>query len=105
MGWRCRQLHFKLGFRTGIVQHASQDDDVNILLSTADLVVYGSFHEEQAFPAILIRAMSLEKPIIVPKLPIIQKYIEDGIHGLLFPVGKYSDDNRSKCGFPSCSSV
>jgi len=77
----------QLGFRTGIVQHASQDDDVNILLSSADLVVYGSFHEEQAFPAILIRAMSFEKPIIVPKLPIIEKYIEDRKHGLLFPVG------------------
>lgn len=86
-GVALQTVALQLGFRTGIVQHASQDDDVNILLSTADLVVYGSFHEEQAFPAILIRAMSFEKPIIVPKLPIIQKYIEDGIHGLLFPVG------------------
>lgn len=86
-GVALQTVALQLGFRTGIVQHASQDDDVNILLSSADLVVYGSFHEEQAFPAILIRAMSFEKPIIVPKLPIIEKYIEDRKHGLLFPVG------------------
>jgi len=40
--------------QTRVVPHAPRHDDVNILLSTADLVFYGSFHEEQAFPAISI---------------------------------------------------
>lgn len=49
--------------------------DVNIILSAADLVLYGSLREEQAFPAILLRAMSFEKPIIAPNLTMVQKYV------------------------------
>jgi len=59
MSWFKRRVALQLGSRTGVVQYASREDDVNILLSTAALVVYGSFHKEQSFPAILIRAMFL----------------------------------------------
>ncbi|KAH9295530.1 hypothetical protein KI387_039118 [Taxus chinensis] len=77
----------QLGFPSGSVQHVGVDGHENIILSIADLVIYSSLHEEQAFPAILLRAMSFEKPIIAPNLTIVQKYIEDGKHGFLFPVG------------------
>lgn len=77
----------QLGFPAGVVQHICSDDDVNSIMSIADLVVYGSINEEQAFPSILLRAMSFKKPIIAPNLTIIKKYVEDSKHGLLFPLG------------------
>lgn len=80
-------IALRLGFPSNSVQHVGVNRDVNIILSAADLVLYGSLREEQAFPAILLRAMSFEKPIIAPNLTMVQKYIEDGKHGLLFPVG------------------
>ncbi|KAH9310555.1 hypothetical protein KI387_025590 [Taxus chinensis] len=86
-GVALQAIALQLGFPTGLVQYASADDDVNSVISIADMVVYGSFHEEQAFPSILLQAMSFEKPIIAPNLTNFQKYIEDGIHGLLFPLG------------------
>eukprot|EP01018_Ginkgo_biloba_P015372 Gb_19079 [translate_table: standard] len=86
-GVALQAIALQLGFPSGVVQHTCADEDVNSILSIADLVLYGSLHEEQAFPAILIRAMSFEKPIIAPKLIIIQKYIEDRVQGFLFPVG------------------
>lgn len=80
-------IALRLGFPSNSVQHVGVNRDLNIILSAADLVLYGSLREEQAFPAILLRAMSFEKPIIAPNLTMVQKYIEDGKHGLLFPVG------------------
>ncbi|XP_057869803.2 uncharacterized protein LOC131076577 [Cryptomeria japonica] len=77
----------QLGFPIGSIQHVGVDGHENIILRIADLVIYSSLHEEQAFPAILLRAMAFEKPIIAPNLTMIQKYIKDGKHGLLFPVG------------------
>ncbi|KAL0426071.1 UNVERIFIED_CONTAM: hypothetical protein Sradi_1141900 [Sesamum radiatum] len=50
-------------------------DDANTVLSTADLVIYGSFLEEHAFPETLLKAMCFGKPIIAPDLPMIRKYV------------------------------
>ncbi|KAI3693411.1 hypothetical protein L6452_33246 [Arctium lappa] len=76
-----------LNYPRGTVNHASIDED-NGVLGITDLVIYGSFLEEQSFPDILIRAMCLEKPIISPDLSIIKKYVDDGVNGLLFPKEK-----------------
>ncbi|GLJ06827.1 hypothetical protein SUGI_0049490 [Cryptomeria japonica] len=76
-----------LNFPDGVVQHYSMDDDVNAMLRIADIVLYGSVREEQAFPPILIRAMSFGLPVVAPNLTIIEKHIVDGEHGLIFPSG------------------
>lgn len=51
------------------------DGDFNNFLSVADLVLYGSFLEEQSFPPILVQAMSLGKPVIAPDLDMTRKHV------------------------------
>ncbi|KAL6842762.1 hypothetical protein ACP4OV_027606 [Aristida adscensionis] len=72
------------GFPRGAVKHVGSEDKNN-LLGIADLVIYGSFLEEQSFPGVLVQAMNLGKLVIAPDLGIIRKYIYDGVNGLLFP--------------------
>ncbi|KAI7740114.1 hypothetical protein M8C21_010332 [Ambrosia artemisiifolia] len=81
------EIALNLKYPRGTVSHAAIDDDGDVynLLSIADLVIHGSFLEEQSFPDILIKAMCFEKPIIAPDLPIIKKYIDDKVNGYLFP--------------------
>ncbi|KAI7740103.1 hypothetical protein M8C21_010321 [Ambrosia artemisiifolia] len=81
------EIALNLNYQRGAVSHAAIDDngDVYNLLSIADLVIHGSFLEEQSFPDILIKAMCFEKPIIAPDLPIIKKYIDDKVNGYVFP--------------------
>ncbi|KAJ6328727.1 hypothetical protein OIU77_010417 [Salix suchowensis] len=74
-----------LSYPRGTVKHFAVDDDVGSLLSAADLVIYGSFLEEQSFPEILVKAMSIGKPIITPDLSMIRKYVDDRVNGYLFP--------------------
>ncbi|KVH97278.1 Glycosyl transferase, family 1 [Cynara cardunculus var. scolymus] len=74
-----------LNYPSGTVNHAAIDEDVYNVLSIADVVIYGSFLEEQSFPDILIKAMCFEKPIVAPDLSIIKKYVDDKINGYLFP--------------------
>ncbi|KAL0339470.1 UNVERIFIED_CONTAM: hypothetical protein Sangu_1469100 [Sesamum angustifolium] len=75
----------KLGYRAGIVKHVAGDENTDTVISTADLVLYGSFLEEHSFPDILVKAMCFEKPIIAPDLPMIRKYVSDRVNGYLFP--------------------
>ncbi|XP_076934702.1 uncharacterized protein LOC143601086 [Bidens hawaiensis] len=81
------EIASNLNYPSGTVNHAAadEDDDVHKILSIADLVIYGSFLEEQSFPDILIKAMCFEKPIIAPDLTVIKKYVEDKVNGFLFP--------------------
>ncbi|KAI3719500.1 hypothetical protein L6452_20400 [Arctium lappa] len=74
-----------LNYPSGSVNHAAIDEDVHNVLSIADIVIYGSFLEEQSFPDILIKAMCFEKPIVAPDLSIIKKFVDDKINGYLFP--------------------
>ncbi|KAL0397960.1 UNVERIFIED_CONTAM: hypothetical protein Scaly_0244400 [Sesamum calycinum] len=60
-------------------------DDADTVLSTADLVIYGSFLEEHTFPDTLLKAMCFGKPIIAPDLPMIRKYVTDRVNGYIFP--------------------
>ncbi|KAJ0430356.1 putative glycosyl transferase, family 1 [Helianthus annuus] len=81
------EIASNLNYPRGTVNYAAIDDhdDVYNVLSIADLVIYGSFLEEQSFPDILVKAMCFEKPIIAPDLSIIKKYIDDKVNGYIFP--------------------
>ncbi|PIA34447.1 hypothetical protein AQUCO_03700009v1 [Aquilegia coerulea] len=78
-------IALKLGYPKGTVEHNGIDGDVNRFLSISNLVIYGSFLEEQSFPEILIQAMCFGKPIIAPDLAMIKKYVDDRVNGFLFP--------------------
>ncbi|OAY62221.1 uncharacterized protein LOC110614988 isoform X2 [Manihot esculenta] len=74
-----------LHYPRGAVKHIAIDEDEGSVLSASDIVVYGSFHEEQSFPEILIKAMCIGKPIVAPDLHMIRKYVDDRVNGFLFP--------------------
>ncbi|KAK1320262.1 hypothetical protein QJS10_CPA03g00258 [Acorus calamus] len=78
-------IALNLGYPKGSVEQIIIDKDESSFLSMADIVVYGSFLEEQSFPPILIKAMCLGKPVIAPDLLMIRKYVNDRVNGYLFP--------------------
>lgn len=65
----------KVGYPGSIVEHIVISGDTNRYLGVADLVIYGSFLEEQSFPNILKQSMSLGKLIVAPDLNMIRKYV------------------------------
>ncbi|CAN7022958.1 unnamed protein product [Brassica oleracea var. botrytis] len=67
------------------VKHVSVAGNVDKILESSDLVIYGSFLEEQSFPEILMKAMALGKPIVAPNLLNIKKHVDDRVSGYLFP--------------------
>ncbi|XP_052171310.1 uncharacterized protein LOC127787353 isoform X2 [Diospyros lotus] len=75
----------KLRYPRSIVRHVATDERADSVLSMSDLVIYGSFLEEQSFPGILIKAMRFGKPIIAPDLSMIRKHVNDKVNGYLFP--------------------
>ncbi|XP_050387623.1 uncharacterized protein LOC126803930 isoform X2 [Argentina anserina] len=77
-------IAYNLKYPSGIVKHVAIDVDADNVLSTSDLVIYGSFREEQSFPDILIKAMCLGKPIVAPDLSMISRYVDDRVNGYLF---------------------
>ncbi|OMO64360.1 Glycosyl transferase, family 1, partial [Corchorus capsularis] len=79
------RIALNLRYPSGVVKHVAIDGDLDSILSATDLVIYGSFLEEPSFPEILIKAMSLGKPIIAPDLSNIKKYVDDRVNGYLFP--------------------
>ncbi|KAF5744402.1 hypothetical protein HS088_TW08G01007 [Tripterygium wilfordii] len=81
-------IALKLSYPTGAVKHISADGDAEGVLSMADIVVYGSFLEEQSFPKILVKAMCFGKLVIAPDLSMIKKYVDDRANGYLFPKEK-----------------
>ncbi|KAL6311540.1 hypothetical protein AAG906_005020 [Vitis piasezkii] len=84
-------IALKLRYPKGVVKHIAIDvGEADNVLAAADIVIYGSFLEEQSFPDILIKAMSFGKPIIAPDLSIIKKYVDDRVNGYLFPKEKIS---------------
>lgn len=78
-------ISLNLKYPRGVVKHIAIGGDAEDTLSAADLVIYGSFLEEQSFPDILIKAMCFGKPIIAPDLFMIRKYVDDRVNGYLFP--------------------
>ncbi|CAA7410594.1 unnamed protein product [Spirodela intermedia] len=83
-GYSLQDVASRWGFPDGFVKHYGFDGDADGVLLMADVVIYGSMHDEQSFPPLLVRAMSLGIPIIAPDLPIIDKYITNGVDGLIF---------------------
>lgn len=72
-----KAISASLNYPKGIVKVADRDASADDVLRIADLVIYGSFLEEQSFPDVLIKAMCYEKLIIAPNLSMIQKYVRD----------------------------
>lgn len=64
------------GFPSGAVGFISNFEAASVhVLCISDIVIYGSFLEEQSFPGVLLQAMSLKRLIIAPDLPMISKYV------------------------------
>ncbi|KAG0483133.1 hypothetical protein HPP92_011217 [Vanilla planifolia] len=78
-------IALNLGYPRGTVQQIGGNVDNNSFLVMADLIIYGSFLEEQSFPPVLVQAMSLGKLVIAPDLGIIEKHIHNGVNGFLYP--------------------
>ncbi|CAN8248168.1 unnamed protein product [Cochlearia groenlandica] len=74
-----------LAYPKDAVKHVSVAGNVNRILESSDLVIYGSFLEEQSFPEMLMKAMSLGKPIVAPDLLNIRKNVDDRVTGYIFP--------------------
>ncbi|CAI0460227.1 unnamed protein product [Linum tenue] len=81
----------KLNYPSGVVKHKGVDEDASTVINAADLVIYGSFNEEQSFPEVIMKAMSMAKPVIAPDLAMIKKYVDDRVNGFLFPKDKIKD--------------
>ncbi|EEF50609.1 transferase, transferring glycosyl groups, putative [Ricinus communis] len=78
-------IAINLHYPIGAVKHIAIDGDVGSFLTAADIVTYGSFHDGQSFPEMLMKAMCMEKPIIAPDLSVIRKYVDDRVNGYIFP--------------------
>ncbi|XP_010241635.1 PREDICTED: uncharacterized protein LOC104586175 [Nelumbo nucifera] len=79
-----KEVASHLGLPHDSVRHYGIDGDANSILLMADIVLYGSFQDEQGFPPLLIRAMAFGIPVIAPDIPVIKKYVVDGVHVLIF---------------------
>lgn len=64
-----------LGFSKGAVEYIGTDRDIQGVLWISDVVVYASYLNEQAFPPSLVRAMSLQRPVIAPKQATFKEYV------------------------------
>ncbi|XP_022858780.1 uncharacterized protein LOC111379604 isoform X1 [Olea europaea var. sylvestris] len=78
-------IALNLRYPYGTVKRVAVDDNTENVLNTVDLVIYGSFLEEQFFPDILLKAMCFGKTIVAPDLSMIRKYVDDRVNGYLFP--------------------
>lgn len=64
-----------LGLSKGAVEYIGTDRDIQGVLWISDVVVYASYLNEQAFPPSLVRAMSLQRPVIAPKQAPFKEYV------------------------------
>ncbi|KAJ4720680.1 Glycosyl transferase, family 1 [Melia azedarach] len=80
-----QEVASRLGLLQDSVRHYGLDGDVNSVLLMADIVLYGSSQVEQAFPSLIIRAMTFGVPVISPDFPIMKKYVDDGAQVMFFP--------------------
>lgn len=75
-----------LGLHRDSVGHYGLDGDVDEMLLTADIVLYGSSQEEQGFPSLLTRAMTFGVPVIAPDYQIIRKYVSQDLLYLIYVI-------------------
>lgn len=74
----------KFGYPEETVQLLTCGNDEINFLSVANIVIYGSFLEEQSFPPVLSQAMSLGKLVIAPDIDMIKKSVNDKVNGFLY---------------------
>ncbi|MCO5599433.1 hypothetical protein L7F22_053537 [Adiantum nelumboides] len=79
----------------GSVLHFENDMDLNKILWAADIVVYSSLREEQAFPSALVKAMVFRRPIVAPNITVIRENMQEKTHGCIFEAGNKTDLARS----------
>ncbi|KAJ6851890.1 uncharacterized protein M6B38_257805 [Iris pallida] len=77
-------IGLNFGYPRGSLQHIVSDENEVNFLGIANIVIYGSFLEEQSFPPILLQAMTLGKLVIAPDLGMIRNYVDNGINGYLY---------------------
>jgi glycosyltransferase involved in cell wall biosynthesis len=70
---------------SGLVKILGHVDDIHRLMSKIDLMVLPSHRE--GVPRGLIEAASMELPIITTDVPGCREIVEDGVNGILVPVG------------------
>ncbi|XP_019054491.1 PREDICTED: uncharacterized protein LOC104604609 isoform X2 [Nelumbo nucifera] len=79
-----QEVSSHLGLPHDSLRHYGIDGDANGAFLMSDIVLYGSFQDEQGFPPLLTRAMAFGIPVVAPDLPIIKRYVLDGVHALIF---------------------
>ncbi len=89
---------------TGLMKVLGHVDDVRYLMREVDLMVLPSYRE--GLPRGLIEAAAMELPIVTTDAPGCREVVDDGINGLLVPVGdadalaraiEYMLDHPEKC--------
>lgn len=88
-------LAAQIGFANGTISDFGSGRDLDELLWAADVIVYSSLREEQAFPNVLLKAMVFEHPIVAPNITVIREGMQDGIHGYIFKAGDKTDLARA----------
>jgi hypothetical protein len=58
-----------------VLYFGADSADLNKLLWMADVVIYSSLRDEQAFPSVLVRAIAFERFVIVPNLTVIRSVV------------------------------
>lgn len=80
-----KALSLKFGFMKENIHLIGSNGDFSSIIGISDVVIYGSFIEEEYFPSILIQAMHTGKLVIAPNVNMITKYVNDKLNGYLFP--------------------
>jgi hypothetical protein len=68
-----------LGLSNGTVQYVGAGGDMTGTLWMSDVIIYASFRDEQTFPAIITRAMSLQRPVIAPNRTAFRQHVSESL--------------------------
>ena len=69
----------------GWVQYLGERSDIRELMAVADIVALPSYRE--GFPRVLLEAAAMGKPMVTTDTPGCRDVVDDGVNGLLVPVG------------------
>ena len=67
------------------IKWLGHQEDIKVLMAEADVIVLPSYRE--GLPKCLLEAAAMAKPIIATDIPGCREIVEDGINGILVPVG------------------
>jgi hypothetical protein len=68
-----------LGLSNGTVQYVGAGGDMTGTLWMSDVIIYASLRDEQTFPAIVTRAMSLQRPVIAPNRTAFRQHVSESL--------------------------